>query len=124
MCLELNKWYHKIPRISYKPIKVYKIVCIRNHSIVSWFRNYKIDLNTVTKPKGNYIKSLIKGFISGYLEEGFIHYYTSEETATEGENPYWVILEAYIPRFTLYMIGDYNEGAARRLIVTSTKVIG
>lgn len=124
MCLELNKWYHKIPRISCKPIKVYKAVRTKEDSIVSNYVGYKIDLNTVTRPEGNYIKSLIKGFTCGYLEEGFIHYYTSKETATEGENPYRVILEAYIPRFTLYMMGDYNEGAARRLVVTNTKVIG
>ena len=127
MCLSKA---HRFPRISWKPIKCYKLVCKENGKLYTPFRNVEIMLNKPIKPSRNLFNSLLCDTIGDTIEGGGVHAYINMRlafvtmrysnmlsNAVHSSDP-CKVYEAIIPPFTFYWEGESNDIAARELIVT------
>lgn len=107
MCLIKN---HRFPKISFKPIKVFKLVYSQNGIYYSWFMQCPIYLGKSLRSKKHWIKGI---FAENITSEG-VHAYLEKPQCGN----YYIntrVLEAEIPPFTPYWIGWDNEVAAAKL---------
>ena len=123
MCLYKN---HFLPKISFKPIEVYKILSKSNASKSGYetpFLCTEVFFNTTIKATKHWKTSLFKKSIHG---EG-VHAYRDLTTAVikaSHDNRfffiqyYYVVVKAIIPRFTIYWIGNNGDIAASKLYIT------
>lgn len=106
MCLIKN---HKFPKISFKPIKVFKLVYVKDGIYRSYFMQCPIYLGQSLRSKKHWIKGI---FAENITSEG-VHAYLEKPKCRCWFNTR--VLEAEIPPFTPYWIGWDNEVAAAKL---------
>ena len=133
MCLRSIHWF---PRISFKPIKCYKILCERNEYLYTPYLRTYVSINNPIKASRNIFTSLFTGetlmIFNTHLrcrlisKEG-VHAFTNKNDAFFASrmmatlNPPLVsyrVYEAVIPSFTFYWKGIESDIAARKLIIT------
>lgn len=118
MCL-MSK--HFFPKISFKKIKIYKIVIISNNgNIRTPYRNEKL----MNRAKGMFFFPEIH-YGAYFIYEGMIHAFTNKRRAftakqsiikgREIPDKNVKIIKGYIPPFTRYYIGEFGEICAKRM---------
>lgn len=130
-----SKW--RIPRLSLKPIKVYKVIVVRKHYLYNEFETYLYRAvyslgKTYRAEWSNYnvINSLFKCITRSLdkdIDSGFFHSFKNYDDAkalmeyeqNRGvENNKFAVIECIVPQFTLYYKGNSFEGeeiASRRI---------
>ena len=110
MCLTTKQ---RFPKISLKPIIVYKAVNKKNKSPYLFF-DYApyIKNKSIFKDRKKSYKVRLNGLI--HIYEGYIHAYISEAVAWFTENPN-TIYKCIIPPFTRYYRGDMFEICSKRI---------
>ena len=120
MCLSKA---HRFPRISWKPVKCYKLVYEENGKLCTPFQGVEVILNKPIKPSRNLFNFLSCDVVNG---EG-VHAFITVDRAfimryhMSASYPYPLICKVYeaiIPPFTFYWEGESSDIAARELIVT------
>lgn len=109
MCLVKS---HRFPKISRKPIKVYKIFCIKDDMLITPIQGRKYYRTDTIKSSCNWIKSIFKTFIEA---EG-VHAFQTLVTA-EMFSELWggIVVICEIPPYTPYWIGKGGEIAASKM---------
>lgn len=115
MCLYKK---HFLPKRATKDISVYKALTeIPNSCMVTPYMKMPIKFDTVIKAgKEGFWKSIFDTWTVG---RGFIHSYTDLFIARINENRHDTIFKAIIPKGSLYYIGERNEIASTKLIITT-----
>lgn len=115
MCLHKK---HFLPKIATKDIPVYKVLTeIPDSCMVTPYMKIPIKFNTIIKAgRKGFWESIFDIYI---VNEGFIHSYTDLLTARINENRADTIFKAIIPKGSLYFIGENNEIASTKLIITT-----
>lgn len=115
MCLYKK---HYLPKIASKDILVYKALTERSdRCMVTPYMRMPIKFNIITKAgKEGFWESVFDLYI---VNSGFIHSYTDLPTARINENRADTIFKAIIPKGSLYYIGEKNEIASTKLIITT-----
>jgi len=117
MCLYIKR--RSLPRIATVDIPVIKQLRWQNGVWVTPYQEMKIPGNKILIPKTkvSFFKLCIIFFIPRKIEEGFIHVH-QEGSRVPGyyfQDRYNA--EAYIPKGTLYIEGDCEEFAARKVVI-------
>lgn len=119
MCLIAR---HFFPKISFKPIKVYKMILEdKDGKLETAFRHSKL----LKRAKGIFFLPKRIG-PKLYVEKGMIHAFSTKEKALFVRQDYIMfnhyinnlnvrIITAYIPPFTRYYIGEYGDICAKRM---------
>ena len=121
----------RIPKVAWKPIKVYKVVLYFNKNLYTPFFCSPVKLNSTIKAHKKWYSNLNGFFVSG---EG-VHSYRDFKDARKckkylNTNMYnidkcYFIVESKIPRFSLYWEGidvNHSEIASTKLYLTDKKV--
>lgn len=114
MCLTKT---HRLPKISRKPIQVYKVFehSITNDMLVTPYQLRCYKVGETIKAKHSWFRSIFKNKIEG---EG-VHAFTTNDFAFRIAGNYinhYVHL-CKIPPFTPYWIGMHNDIAASKMII-------
>ena len=130
MCLEKDHWF---PKISWKPIKCYKLLCENEGKFYCPWYPIEVILNRPIKANRNLFSSLFTEIINGQGVHAYIDYeralsiYNHYRGEDKKINPLFIppvysnikLYEAVIPPFTFYWKGKFfDDIAARELIVT------
>lgn len=108
MCLEV-KW--RLPRISLKPIKVYKVMFINGNIVRPYYNeDYRYLVSGAYTAENYNFKETIIDLKDGFIEKGFFHSYKEVPQhwlwRLKDRDPSKIsIVECTIPRFTLYFKG-------------------
>lgn len=121
MCLIAT---HFFPKISFKPIKVYKIVLEdENGELTTPFMHSKL----LKRAKGVFFfpKIIDRRLHRLHIEKGMIHAFTTKRKAISIACDYVIlnnrnnlnikVITAYIPSFTRYYLGKYWDICAKRM---------
>lgn len=116
MCLYKTHW---LPKISMKPIQVYKVLKHSHGRLVTPFKEQSCKIGETIKAKNSWLKGIFKYEIEG---EG-IHSYRDKESVENFIDcylPFYRKLYVHIceiPPFTPYWIGDRGDIAASKMII-------
>lgn len=120
MCLIAT---HFFPKISFKKIKVYKLVRFVDGEYYSAYQNEKL----LERAKERFMLPEKMNYAGKYqIEEGMIHACTNLQNAIERQVQFFLrdicskslkvkIITAYIPPFTRYYIGEDGDICAKRM---------
>lgn len=116
MCLTSN---HFLPKFTLKPIKVYKILFIEDHSskFVSPVADFEYELG-----KEYHADRSFKRWLTKYKDKGFIHSYRALSIAEDRYKWYIsskVLVECEIPRFSFYYDGKNGDICSTKLRITN-----
>ncbi len=102
---------HRFPKISRKPIIVYKEFIEFNGQLITPCMCLHCQCGSVIKASDHWFKGIFKNIIEG---EG-VHAYTNDywKLKISDNNKYYYICE--IPPYTPYWIGAYDEIAASKM---------
>ena len=109
---------HRFPKISFKPVKVYKV--FYNYEGDGYYTPYLFEgpLKTgdTIKAKCNIFTNFYRIFFGEFIDKEVVHAFISKTIAIE-RFPFTraVVLECIIPKFTLYWYGTEGEIAARKM---------
>lgn len=127
---------HRFPKISFKPIEVYKVfLCndgdytnnyracltkelIREVGFYTPFAGYgpvSIKSGTIVESKCSLLKGFYNIFFGKSIGKEGVHAYTCEDSAKKFWFDGFTIVKCVIPKFTLYWYGKDNEIAARKI---------
>ena len=115
MCL-IKK--HKLPKIAWKPIKVYKVLG-RDASTGQYYTPFLYVFVSLGDTINAYESWFPHLFSNTVLGEG-VH---SHIECPDIYFPYRVVVEAIIPRFSLYWEGEDGDIASTKLILTKKIVL-
>ena len=108
----------KFPKISFKPIKVYKVFYEQEDGYYTPYL-FKGPLKTgdTIKSKCNIFRSFYRIFFGECIDKEAVHAFTTKTFAEAKFRNFskTAILECIIPRFTLYWYGTEGEIAARKI---------
>ena len=110
---------HIFPKLSSKPIKVWKVV---DTSCNSYYRApYERTAYTSNIVKCSTKCAIIKGVFKNVIKGEGVHAYISRYNAFNSEcylySRHRKVIEAEIPPFTPYWIGKYGDIAATKMIL-------
>ena len=113
MCLTKT---HRLPKISRKPIQVYKVFEHNFDRLVTPYKRQLCKVGETIKAKHSWLKGIFKDEIWG---EG-VHAYVYKDTAEDETYLFSsdvVVHLCEIPPFTPYWIGENDEIAASKMII-------
>ena len=102
---------HRFPKISSKPITVYKVLIPLNRIFITPCQSCKVYIGDTIKARKAWWKGVFKEGIEG---EG-VHAYVSIDNAKENIYGNDVIAEVEIPPYTPYWIGKAGDMAASKM---------
>lgn len=109
---------HRFPKISFKPVKVYKVFYKEEDG--GYYTPYLFEgplkIGDSINAKCNIFINFYRIFFGKFIDKEGVHAFTSKTIAIE-RFPFTraVVLECIIPRFTLYWYGEEGEIAARKI---------
>lgn len=110
---------HIFPKLSSKPIKVWKIVDTTYSKY--YYAPYRRIIYTSNIVKCSTKYAIIKAIFKNNIKREGVHAYTSKLNALKSECfnyfPHVKIIEAVIPPFTPYWLGKYGDIAATKMIL-------
>lgn len=110
---------HRFPRISFKPVKVYKVFYKEEdgYYYTPYLFEGPLKIGDTIKAKCNIFRNFYRIFIGEFIEKEGVHAFTTKISAEKRFCNFSkiVILECVIPRFTLYWYGTEDEIAARKM---------
>lgn len=112
MCLVKT---HRLPKISRKPIQVYKVFKPIGCSLLTPYQKYACNVGDTIKAENSWIKGIFKNEIEGEGVHAFIIGIVAFATANQYFDTYVYLCE--IPPFTPYWQGDCDDIAASKMII-------
>lgn len=118
MCLDKSHWF---PKISRKPIKVYKIFNEYNGELHTPYQGYICKCGDTIKAAKSWISGLLTMYIGGEGVHAYsmcsMHALREMDIITDNEDIDAALYVCEIPPFTPYWIGNYGDIAASKMIV-------
>lgn len=133
MCLYSK---NRLPRIAWKPIKVYKLVQFENGIYFTLFYYYKLKhknlvsiFNTLLSIIFNIKKPRYRGYSDLYeVNNGFFHSFYTKRVVDKINNLKsrypeinYTLIECTIPKFSLYYKGELGDICSNRLNIEFKK---
>lgn len=115
---------HKYPKITIFPKTVYKVIHVSSDGkFLTPYRAYSVELGKTYTGKFMWRRTFKNTIHTNFIEDGFIHAYTTiEDAITEKLSLGDIsirIVKCRIPAFTYYYIGKHNDIASRKLKYTN-----
>ena len=116
MCLYKTHW---LPKISRKPIQVYKVLKRSHGRLVTPYQEQSCKIGETIKAKNSWLKGILTNVIG---EEG-VHAYGDKESVENFIDCYLTFYRKLyvhiceIPPYTPYWIGKFGDIAASKMII-------
>ena len=110
MCLTKT---HRLPKISRKPIQVYKVFIHEDDMLITPYQHYACQVGDTITTENSWLRSIFKNKIEGEGVHAFINKYMAKRHTSYFHHIYL----CEIPHFTPYWIGTDGEIAASKMII-------
>ena len=106
---------HRLPKISRKPIQVYKVFRLEGDKLITFYREQVYQLGETINSKHSWFKGIFKNEIYGEGVHAFVYKCDADWLAFR--NGFYYVYLCEIPPFTPYWVGVWDDIAASKMII-------